>query len=377
MTSFDVYSIFDIEITKAFGSTLWDAEGNTYLDLYGGHAVISIGHSQPDYVKAITNQLNNIGFYSNSVKINLQNELAQKLGNLSGYDDYQLFLCNSGAEANENAFKLASFQNGRKKIIAFTASFHGRTSLAVATTDNKNIVAPVNENNQVVFVPFNNINDIENAIDDTTCAVIIEGIQGVGGVNVPTIDFLKRIEKKCHENGVILILDEVQSGYGRSGKFFAHQYADIKPDIITIAKGMGNGFPIGGVLINPKIKPKKEMLGTTFGGNYLACAAAISVLDVIKKENLIGNAFKLGEYLKEELKSIPQIKEVRGMGLMIGIELFEPCAEIRKELLFKHHVFTGSASNKNTIRILPSLAIKKDEIDIFVTALKSTLIKQN
>jgi acetylornithine/N-succinyldiaminopimelate aminotransferase len=375
MTSFDVYSIFDIEITKAFGSTLWDAEGNTYLDLYGGHAVISIGHSQPDYIKAITNQLNNIGFYSNSVKINLQNELAQKLGDISGYDDYQLFLCNSGAEANENAFKLASFQNGRKKIIAFTASFHGRTSLAVATTDNINIVAPVNENNQVVFVPFNNINDIENAIDDKTCAVIIEGIQGVGGVNVPTIDFLKRIEKKCHENGVILILDEVQSGYGRSGKFFAHQYAGIKPDIITIAKGMGNGFPIGGVLISPKIKPKKEMLGTTFGGNYLACAAAISVLDVIKKENLIDNAFKLGKYLKEELKSIPQIKEVRGMGLMIGIELFEPCAEIRKELLFKHHIFTGSASNKNTIRILPSLAIKKEEIDVFVKALKSTLHK--
>jgi acetylornithine/N-succinyldiaminopimelate aminotransferase len=373
MKTFDVYSIFDIEIKKALGSTLWDDKGNTYLDLYGGHAVISIGHTHPHYVNAITKQLQNIGFYSNSVKISLQDELAEKLGQLSGYNDYQLFLCNSGAEANENAFKLASFHNGRKKIIAFNAAFHGRTSLAVSATDNPTIVAPINENKNVVFLPLNDISIFEKEIDETTCAVIIEGIQGVGGVNMPDAKFLKRVETLCNEKGVVLILDEVQSGYGRSGKFFAHQYADIKPHIITVAKGMGNGFPIGGVLISPEIKAKKEMLGTTFGGNYLACAAAISVLEVIENENLIDNALKMGNYLKEKLKSFSQIKEVRGLGLMIGIELFEPCAEIRKELLFKHFIFTGSSSNKNTIRFLPSLAISVKEIDLFINALKSTL----
>lgn len=373
MKTFDVYSIFDIEIKKALGSTLWDDKGNTYLDLYGGHAVISIGHTHPHYVNAITTQLQNIGFYSNSVKISLQDELADKLGQISGYDDYQLFLCNSGAEANENAFKLASFHNGRKKIIAFNAAFHGRTSLAVSATDNPTIVAPINENKNVVFLPLNDISIFEKEIDETTCAVIIEGIQGVGGVNIPDANFLKRVETLCNEKGVVLILDEVQSGYGRSGKFFAHQYADIKPHIITVAKGMGNGFPIGGVLISPEIKAKKEMLGTTFGGNYLACAAAISVLEVIEIENLIDNALKMGNYLKEKLKSFSQIKEVRGLGLMIGIELFEPCAEIRKELLFKHFIFTGSSSNKNTIRFLPSLAISAKEIDLFINALKSTL----
>jgi acetylornithine/N-succinyldiaminopimelate aminotransferase len=373
MKTFDVYSIFDIEIKKALGSTLWDDKGNTYLDLYGGHAVISIGHTHPHYVNAITTQLQNIGFYSNSVKISLQDELAKKLGQISGYDDYQLFLCNSGAEANENAFKLASFHNGRKKIIAFNSAFHGRTSLAVSATDNPTIVAPINENKNVVFLPLNDISIFEKEIDETTCAIIIEGIQGVGGVNMPDAKFLKRVETLCNEKGVVLILDEVQSGYGRSGKFFAHQYADIKPHIITVAKGMGNGFPIGGVLINPEIKAKKEMLGTTFGGNYLACAAAISVLEVIENENLIENALKMGDYLKEKLKSVSQIKEVRGLGLMIGIELFEPCAEIRKELLFKHFIFTGSSSNKNTIRFLPSLAISVKEIDLFINALKSTL----
>lgn len=373
MKPFNVYNIFDIEIQKAKGSTLWDKEGKTYLDLYGGHAVISVGHSHPDYVNAITNQLKNIGFYSNFVKIGLQDELAEKLGRMSGYPDYQLFLCNSGAEANENAFKLASFQNGRKKIISFKNSFHGRTSLAVSATDNPLILAPINENENVVFLPLNDFEAFEKEIDSTVCAVIIEGIQGVGGVNFPTMEFLQKIEKWGKENGAILILDEVQSGYGRSGKFFAHQYAGIQPDIITIAKGMGNGFPIGGVLISPEIEVKKEMLGTTFGGNYLACASAISVLDIIEKENLIQNALQKGSYLMGKLRDIPEIKEIRGKGLMIGIELYESCAETRKKLLFEHQIFTGASSNKNTIRILPSLTITKLELDIFLESFLSVL----
>jgi acetylornithine/N-succinyldiaminopimelate aminotransferase len=371
MKTFEVYNIFNIEIKKALGSTLWDTEGNQYLDLYGGHAVISIGHSNPDYISAITNQLKNIGFYSNSVKIGLQDELAEKLGRISGYPDYNLFLCNSGAEANENAFKLASFQNGRKKIISFKSSFHGRTSLAVAATDNLNIVAPINENENVVFLPLNDFEALENELDASVCAVIIEGIQGVGGVNMPTMDFLKKIESLCKETGAILILDEVQSGYGRSGKFFAHQYAGIKPDIISIAKGMGNGFPIGGILISPKFEAKKEMLGTTFGGNYLACAAAISVLDIIEKENLIENSLKQGEYLIEKLKQFSNVKEVRGIGLMIGVEFYESCSSFRNKLLSEHRIFTGASSNKNTLRILPSLAIRKLEIDQFLEAFKS------
>jgi acetylornithine/N-succinyldiaminopimelate aminotransferase len=373
MKPFDVYSIFDIDIVKASGSTLWDKNGKAYLDLYGGHAVISIGHSHADYIDAITNQLKNIGFYSNAVKIALQDELAQKLGELSGYNDYDLFLCNSGAEANENAFKLASFYTGRKKIIAFSGAFHGRTSLAVAATDNPSIIAPSNETGNVCFLPFNNLEQLEKAMDETVAAVIIEGIQGVGGVNTPSVEFLQRIESLCNKYGALMILDEVQSGYGRSGKFFAHQWAGVKPQLITVAKGMGNGFPVAAVLISPQLPAKKEMLGTTFGGNYLACAAAISVLDVIKKENLIDNAFKTGAYLKEELQSIKQVKEVRGSGLMIGIELQGPCAEIRKDLLFRHNIFTGSASNKNTIRVLPSLAITEAEFDRFVNALKTTL----
>jgi len=373
MKPFDVYSIFDIEIVKASGSTLWDRNGKTYLDLYGGHAVISVGHSHPDYVNAISNQLKNIGFYSNSVKINMQHELAEKLGELSGYADYNLFLCNSGAEANENAFKLASFHNERKKIIAFQSSFHGRTSLAVAATDNADIVAPVNDKTNIHFLPLNDFEQLERALDDTVSAVIIEGIQGVAGVNVPSVEFLKQIEILCHKSGAIMILDEVQSGYGRTGKFFAHQWAGVKPHLITVAKGMGNGFPVGAVLINPQFDAKKEILGTTFGGNYLACAAAISVLDIIKKENLIDNAFVMGEYLRDILQKIPQIKEIRGAGLMIGIELQGLCAEIREDLLFKKAIFTGSASNKNTLRILPSLAITKTEIDLFVNALKLSL----
>lgn len=373
METFQVYNLFDIEIEKAQGTTLWDSKGNTYLDLYGGHAVISIGHSHPDYVEALTKQLQNIAFYSNSVKIGLQEKLAQKLGKLSKCEDYNLFLCNSGAEANENALKLASFQNGRKKIIAFKKSFHGRTSLAVSATDNPSIVAPINQNKNIVFLPLNDIQAFKDEIDSNVCAVIIEGIQGVGGVYAPTTEFLMQLEFLCKKHGALLILDEVQSGFGRSGKFFAHQYSGIKPDIITIAKGMGNGFPVAGVLIHNSIKAKKEMLGTTFGGNYLACTAAISVLEVIEKENLIENSLQIGNYLIQKLNDFPEVKEVRGQGLMIGLELHGNCAEIRKKLLFEHGIFTGASSNKNTIRILPSLAIKKEEINIFLKALTQIL----
>lgn len=376
MKPFDVYSLFDIEISKALGSTLWDNKGNTYLDLYGGHAVISIGHTHPHYVAALTEQLQNIGFYSNSIKIEQQTILADKLGKLSGYTDYQLFLCNSGAEANENALKLASFHNGRKKIIAFSGAFHGRTSLAVSASDNPSIIAPVNQNENIVFLPLNDITAVEKEIDELTCAVIIEGIQGVCGVQVPDVGFLQKIASLCKAKGAVLILDEVQSGYGRTGKFFAHQHAGIKPDIITVAKGMGNGFPVGGVLISPEIHARKEMLGTTFGGSYLACTAAIAVLEVIEKENLMENALIMGDYLKEKLKGLPGIKEVRGSGLMIGIELVEPCAPLRQEMLFKHFIFTGSASNKNTIRILPSMAITRKEIDVFIDAFQATVAQK-
>lgn len=375
MKTFEVYNLFNIEIEKAKGSTLWDTNGQKYLDLYGGHAVISIGHSHPEYVSALTDQLNKIGFYSNSVKIGLQDQLATKLGELSGYADYQLFLCNSGAEANENALKLASFQNGRKKVIAFKGAFHGRTSLAVAATDNSAIQAPINSTDNIVFLALNDFEAFENEIDSATCAVIIEGIQGVGGVKSATTEFLRLIEKRCKEYNAYLILDEVQSGFGRSGKFFAHQYSEVKPDLITIAKGMGNGFPVAGVLISSKIASEKEILGTTFGGNYLACTAVLSVLEIIEKEKLIQNAFKTGEYLKEKLKQIEGVKEVRGKGLMLGIELYENCSEIRKSLLFNHHIFTGASSDKNTIRILPSLAITKTEIDVFLEAFSDVLME--
>lgn len=373
MNTFTVYSVFDIEISTAKGSTLWDTHGAAYLDLYGGHAVISIGHSHPHYVNAITKQLQSIGFYSNSIKIPAQEKLAKKLGKLSGYHDHQLFLCNSGAEANENALKLASFHNGRKKVISFTGAFHGRTSLAVAATDNQTIVAPVNETTNICLLPFNDVAGLQAAMDDSVCAVIIEGVQGVGGVVIPTIPFLKEAEALCRKFGAVLILDEVQSGYGRTGKFFAHQHAGIQPHIITVAKGMGNGFPIGGVLITPEIQAKKEMLGTTFGGNYLACAAALAVLEVIESEQLIKSAHDMGRYLTAHLQGIPHIKEIRALGLMVGIELDQNCAAVRNELLFTHHIFTGSASNKNTIRILPSLSITKAEIDFFISAFKQTL----
>ncbi|MDP1726703.1 MAG: aminotransferase class III-fold pyridoxal phosphate-dependent enzyme [Bacteroidota bacterium] len=376
MKTFEVYPLFDIEPVKALGSNLWDVNGQQYLDLYGGHAVISIGHSHPYYIQKIEQQLRQIGFYSNSVKIPLQEELANKLGEQSGYPEYELFLCNSGAEANENAFKLASFHTGKKKIIAFNNSFHGRTSLAVEATDDAKICAPVNQTGNVIFLPLNEEAVLESAMNEEIGMVIIEGIQGVGGVNIPTPGFLQKIRNLCNACGAIMIVDEVQSGYGRSGKFFAHQYANIKPDLITVAKGMGNGFPVAGVLISPKFKAKHGILGTTFGGNYLACAAAIAVLDVIKKENLPEQAKQSGNELMHALKQNPLVKEVRGKGLMIGIEFDFPCHEIRKKLLFEHHIFTGSASHKNTLRILPALNITQRELAIFLEAFEKVTHSQ-
>jgi acetylornithine/N-succinyldiaminopimelate aminotransferase len=369
MNLFDVYPLFDITPVKALGSKLWDANGIEYLDLYGGHAVISIGHSHPHYVQRLTEQLNNIGFYSNSVKIPQQQELAEKLGQLSGYQDYYFFLINSGAEANENALKLASFHTGRKKIISFSKSFHGRTSAVVAATDDRSLIAPVNETENIIFLPFNDAAAVEETLStNEVAAIIVEGIQGVGGVNLPTAQFLQDLEKLAEKYGALLILDEIQSGYGRSGKFFAHQHAGIKPDLITIAKGMGNGFPVAGVLISPEIKAKHGMLGTTFGGNYLACAASLAVLEVMEQENLIENAAKMGEYLMEKAKALPGVREVRGQGLMVGIELEEPCAPLRKALLDEYRIFTGSASNKNTIRILPALNVTQVELYRFLEA---------
>ncbi|AQX12004.1 MULTISPECIES: aspartate aminotransferase family protein [Elizabethkingia] len=374
MNLFDVYSLFDLTPVKAEASYLWDDKGEKYLDLYGGHAVISVGHSHPHYVKTISEQLQNIGFYSNSVHIPIQDQVAKLLGKLSGYDDYQLFLCNSGAEANENAIKLASFHNGKKKVISFSKAFHGRTSAAVAATDDTSIVAPVNETENILFVEFNNEEALEKAFaENEISSVIIEGIQGVGGVLIPTDSFLQKIEKLCKAHNALFILDEIQSGYGRTGKFFAHQFSGVKPDIITTAKGMGNGFPVAGVLISPDIKPKKGMLGTTFGGNYLACAASLAVLEILEKENLIQNAQEMGDYLVEQIKDLPKIKEIRSVGLMVGIELEMPCAEVRNNLLLKHKMLTGNASNKNTLRVLPSLTVSKVEIDQFVNALKTEL----
>lgn len=378
MNLFDVYPIYDIEPVKAQGEYLWDANGERYLDLYGGHAVISIGHTHPHYVKKIKNQLDNIGFYSNSVKISLQQELADKLGALSGLNDYQLFLCNSGAEANENALKLASFANGRKKIIAFSKAFHGRTSLAVSATDNKSIVAPVNETDNIVFLPFNDVAALENYFTqygEEVSSVIIEGIQGVGGIVVASDEFLKAIRSLCDKYGAYFIADSVQCGYGRSGKFFSHSYAGVKADIYSVAKGMGNGFPIGGILITPKLKAKYGMLGTTFGGNHLACAAAIAVLDVIKDEDLLNNALTLGNYLTENLAGLEEVVEVRGRGLMIGIEFDFPIENLRNKLLFEHKMFVGNASNKNVLRILPALNVKKESLDMFLEVLYKTYKK--
>jgi acetylornithine/N-succinyldiaminopimelate aminotransferase len=371
---FDVYPLFPIEPVKASGSWLWDSEGKKYLDLYGGHAVISIGHNHPHFVEALKNQLDKISFYSNSVKNSMQERLAEKLGELSGYPNHQLFLCNSGAEANENALKLASFITGRKKVIAFKKAFHGRTSGAVAATDNPKIVAPFNAGHDIIFLPLNDEKAFTEAINKDIAAVIIEGIQGVGGIQLPGNSFLKLLSTKCKEVGALLILDEVQSGYGRSGKFFAHQYSGIEADLITIAKGMGNGFPVGGLLIHPDIKPWSGMLGTTFGGNYLACAAALSVLEVIEQEDLMTNAATSGDYWMEQLRSFSSITEVRGKGLMIGFDLPDSLASLRKDLLFKHHIFTGEAK-PNTVRLLPSLALTKTEANILLEALSIELKK--
>jgi len=373
MNLFNVYPLFDIEISKGIGCSIYDNHGIEYLDLYGGHAVISIGHSHPYYVQKLTQQLEKMVFYSNSVLNPLQKELAEKLGKISGYEDYSLFLVNSGAEANENALKLASFHTGRRKVIAFNKSFHGRTSAAVRVTDNPKIVAPINEGFEVEFPALNDIKAVRKSLKKKdVCAVIIEGIQGVGGIRVPDPDFLKELSAECQATGTMLILDEVQSGYGRSGKFFAHQYAGIRPDLITIAKGMGNGFPIGGVLISPVFEASYGMLGTTFGGNHLACTAAIAVLDIIKVEHLLENANKIGLYLMEELNKIPLIKEVRGLGLMIGIEFDQPAKEIRSRLLFEKKIFTG-ASGTNIIRLLPPLCLSKSDADSFLANFKEVI----
>lgn len=377
MKLFDVYPLMNIEPVKARGSWLWDKKGEKYLDLYGGHAVISVGHSHPHYVKAITGQLENIAFYSNSVINKLQEELAHKLGELSGYRHYSLFVCNSGAEANENALKMASFHNGRKKIITFKGSFHGRTSLAVAATYDKTIQAPVNSTHEILSLPLNDEEAFANAIDDSVCAVIIEGIQGVAGIKLPEASFLQLLRKKCHETGAILILDEVQSGYGRSGKFFAHQHAGIEPDIITTAKGMGNGFPVAGVLISGQFESRHGLLGTTFGGNHLACAAAIAVLDIIREERLIDEAGEKGKMWMTELRELSGIKEVRGLGLMIGLEFDHDIKPLRHSLSYGHHVLTGTASDKNTIRLLPALNISHEDMNLFTGAIKNALETQH
>jgi acetylornithine/N-succinyldiaminopimelate aminotransferase len=375
MNLFDVYPLNDIEIVKASGSTVWDANGQEYLDLYGGHAVISIGHTHPHYVKRLTDQLNKVGFYSNSVKIPLQVELAGKLGKVSGKADYQLFLCNSGAEANENALKLASFYNGRKKIIAFKGAFHGRTSLAVSATDNPKIIAPVNETDNVVFLPFNDEQALKDAFatfGKEISSVIIEGIQGVGGIREASVSFLQLIRALCDEYNAVYIADSVQCGYGRTGTFYSHDYSGVSADVYTMAKGMGNGFPVAGISIAPKFKPWHYMLGTTFGGNHLACAAALAVLEIMEQDNLMKNAADIGDYLIKELKMITEIREVRGRGLMIGIDLPEELSQVKKNLLFKQHIFTGE-TKPNVIRLLPALNLKKEQADHFLENFKIAL----
>jgi acetylornithine aminotransferase len=377
MKLFDVYPLNNIEIVKALSSNVWDADGNKYLDFYGGHAVISIGHTHPHYVRRLTEQLNKVGFYSNSVIISQQIELAEKLGHLSDKPDFQLFLCNSGAEANENALKLASFYNKRKKILAFKSAFHGRTSLAVSATDNPKIIAPVNETNNVIFLPFNDEQALEEAFKsfgNEISSVIIEGIQGVGGIREASKSFLQKIRSLCDQYDAVYIADSVQCGYGRTGQFYAHDYAGVEADIYSMAKGMGNGFPIGGISISPKFKPWYGELGTTFGGNHLACAAALAVLEVMEQDNLMKNAEEIGNYLINQLKQIPQITEVRGRGLMIGIELSEEYSTVKKDLLFKHRIFTGEAK-PNVVRLLPALNITNEHADQFLTALEAELNK--
>jgi acetylornithine aminotransferase len=376
MNLFDVYPIINIEPVRGEGCYIYDEKGTKYLDLYGGHAVISIGHNNPYYVKKLADQLQKISFYSNSVIISLQQELAEKLGKISGYEDYNLFLCNSGAEANENAIKLASFYNSKSRILSFKGAFHGRTAGTLAVTDNPAISAPINSRSHVTFVPINQIEAVEAELKKKdVCAVIIEGIQGVVGINCPTDEFLKELADLCTKYETVLILDEVQSGYGRTGKFFAHQYAGITPDIITVAKGMGNGFPIAGVLINPKFHAKHGLLGTTFGGNHLACAAAIAVIDVIDKDHLVENSFEVGEYFKERLSTVEGIKNIRGRGLMVGIEFPFAVSELRNLLIMDEQVFTGSSTAKNVLRLLPPMNIHKNEVDMFVDKLQKCLKK--
>ena len=375
MKLFDVYPLFDVNIVKGKGCKVWDDQGQEYLDLYGGHAVISIGHSHPHYLKKVGEQLEKLGFYSNSVINRLQVELAERLGRISGYDDYQLFLINSGAEANENALKLASFTNGRTRVLSCEKAFHGRTSLAVEVTNNPKIIAPINANNHVTYLPLNDLSAWEAELQkNDVCAVILECIQGVGGIKLATKEFAQGLQRLCKQYNTILICDEIQCGYGRSGKFFAHQWLDIKPDIITVAKGIANGFPMGGVLISPDFKPVYGQLGTTFGGNHLACAAALAVLDVFEEENLVENANTVGNYLIEQLKKLnsDRIKEVRGRGLMIGIDLDCPHKDVRQPLIYQEHCFTGCAGT-NILRLLPPLCLTKQEADDFIERLKKVL----
>ncbi len=374
MNLFNVYQLYDVTPVKGTDVFVTDDKGREYLDLYGGHGVVSIGHSHPHYLSKLKEQLDAIGFYSNAVKNPLQDELAEKLGEISGYPDYSLFLCNSGAEANENALKLASFYTGKKRVISFKNSFHGRTSVAVSVTDNPKINAPINSTNPKTFLPLNEIDLVEKELaKDDVCAVIIEGIQGVGGLDEGTTAFFQDLEKLCHKQNVVFIVDEVQSGYGRSGQFFAHQHHNVKPDIISVAKGMGNGFPIGGILISPKFKATYGMLGTTFGGNHLACAAGIAVLEVIEQENLMQNVETISNYFIEEAQKISQVKKIKGRGLMLGIEFDFEVTELRKKLIYKKHIFTGGANNKKLLRILPPLTVKKEHIDTFFDALKEVL----
>ena len=381
MKLFDVYPLYNVTPVKAKGIEVWDDKGEKYLDFYGGHAVISIGHTHPHYVKRIKEQLEQMAFYSNSVQNPLQQALAEKLGQMSGCEDYDLFMCNSGAEANENALKMASFHTGKSKVIAFTNSFHGRTSAAVAATDNPSINAPINKQQEVTFLPLNDFGAFEKTIESQDyCAVILEAIQGVGGLDEPTTEFFQFIAKKCKEHNIVLIADEVQSGYGRSGKFFAFQHhldtersRSVQPDIISIAKGMGNGFPVGGILIHESFKPSYGLLGTTFGGNHLACAASLAVLEVLEDENLMANAAKLGSYFKEKAAEIPEIKKVKGRGLMIGLEFDFEVADLRKKMILEQHMFTGSAKNKKLLRFLPALNITKEDLDLFCEALKKAL----
>lgn len=367
MPLFDVYPLFPIEPVRGAGSYVYTADGTKYLDFYGGHAVISIGHSHPHYVRMITDQIHKMGFYSNSVQNALQHELAEKLAQLSGLHSHQLFLCNSGAEANENALKMASFHNGRTKIIAFERAFHGRTSAAVNVTSSEKIKSPINRQFPVEFHKWNQVETVINSLKTgDVCAVIIEGLQGIGGIYQPDADVLRAIQKACRQHGTILILDEIQSGYGRTGKFFAFQHIEgLEPDIISMAKGMGNGFPIGGILLSPQFESTYGLLGTTFGGNHLACAAGIAVLDIIKQENVMANAYRMGQIIQHELKALPGIVELRGLGLMLGLDLPHPVAHFRKKLLLQHHVFTGSSSIPETIRLLPALTVSENEVRSF------------